>query len=137
MPDLPEALISGREAIYLRHFYDKLALNPAFMAQADFDIFVQHFAQPGAMTAGLELYRAFELDAKDNRSWREKDGKIKVPSLCLMGESSLLQEGSETMNEDFYDGGQVARVSKAGHWLAEANPQGFVDAILAFVETHA
>ena len=89
------------------------------------------------MTAGLELYRAFELDAEDNGRWKKENGKIKVPSLCLMGDSSLLQEGSETMNEDFYEAGQVARVKKAGHWLAEEQPEGFVDEILAFIQKHA
>jgi hypothetical protein len=39
VPDLPEALVTGREKIYLKHFYDKLAFNTGAIAPADLEYY--------------------------------------------------------------------------------------------------
>lgn len=66
VPDLPEFLIAGKEREYLKHFFDKIVLNTAAITPADLDNYVA-YSQPGAIRAGLEVYRAFEQDAEENR----------------------------------------------------------------------
>lgn len=135
LPELPEALTAGREntALYIRHFYDKLAYRPDYLSLDDFNFYVDRFTQPGAMRAGMDLYRAFETDAEDNRKW----GKIKVPALCLMGDHSFLQNGSQSMLDDFYaEGAQLATVKDAGHWIAEESPESFVEEVTRFIGRH-
>ena len=65
--DLPEALVYGRERIYLKHSYDRLCINPAGITTRDLDHYVTNFSMPGAMRCGFELYRAFPQDAEDNQ----------------------------------------------------------------------
>ena len=65
-PDLPEALITGRERIYLQWFYRTFAYDPCAIDAAAIDEFVRTYAQPGALRAGFAYYRAIGQDAADN-----------------------------------------------------------------------
>lgn len=75
--DLPEALVAGRERLYLQYFYDRLGARPTAV---DTDAFVRAYEQPGAMRAGFDLYRAFDQDAEDIRDALESGGKLKIPA---------------------------------------------------------
>jgi pimeloyl-ACP methyl ester carboxylesterase len=136
IPDLPEALIAGREAIYLKHFFDKQAYNGAAITQADLDIYANAYAQPGAMRAGLDLYRAFERDSVENRRMIETHGKMRVPTLGMAGNNFLIKQYTEAMMQEMHEGAEIAFVDDSGHYMAEENPGGFVDLVLGFVEKH-
>ncbi|EPE24766.1 alpha/beta-Hydrolase [Glarea lozoyensis ATCC 20868] len=131
--DLPEALVAGRERIYLKHFYDRLCVNPAAITPADLDHYVTSFAQPGGMRCGFELYRAFPRDARDNRRMLEERGRSKVPACSLSGEGSLLLQVAEEQTREFYESVEVATVEGSGHWCAEENPGGLVRKVMEFV----
>ena len=90
--DLPEALIAGRESIYLKHFFDKQSYNGAAITQSDLEIYTNAYSQPGAIRAGLNLYRAFERDAIENRKMLEQHGKIKVTFFCLAGSMFIIKQ---------------------------------------------
>src|SRR3954453_21516240 len=68
-PDIPEALVQGKELMYLTWFYRNLAYNPAAITQADINEFVSHYSAPGGMRAGFEYYRAFAQDAIQNQNY--------------------------------------------------------------------
>ena len=59
---LAEALTTGRERLYLRHFYDRHAFDPEAIGPADLDRYTDAFAMSGAVRAGFEIYRAFDRD---------------------------------------------------------------------------
>jgi hypothetical protein len=67
VPNLPETLVQGKEREYLSWFYKGLAYNPEAITQDDVDEFVRHYSAPGAMRAGFEYYRAFPIDAVQNK----------------------------------------------------------------------
>jgi pimeloyl-ACP methyl ester carboxylesterase len=136
IPDLPETLIAGKEREYLKHFYDKISYNSAAISPQDLEVYTMLYSQPGAMRAALEVYRAFEKDAEDNRAWLEENGKLKVPSLLMMGKEFMLAELAEDMRTDFHEGGEVLIVGESGHYIAEENPEGFVEGVLGFVAKH-
>lgn len=136
VPDLPEALVAGREKIYLKHFFDKIAVNSASITPYDLDVYALAFSQPGAMRAGFELYRAFEKDAEENRKWIEKNGKVKVPTLGVFGGGYLLAQSADSMLTEVHDQFETLIVEDSGHYIAEENPKGFVDAVLGFVGKH-
>ncbi|EMD92595.1 hypothetical protein COCC4DRAFT_130842 [Bipolaris maydis ATCC 48331] len=136
VPDLPEFLIAGKEREYLKHFFDKLLFSSAAITPADVDNYVLAYEQPGAVRAGLEVYRAFERDAEENREWLAEKGKVRVPSLVLMGKECMLLEGAEEMARECHEGAEVVSVEGAAHYIAEENPEGFVDAVLGFVERY-
>jgi pimeloyl-ACP methyl ester carboxylesterase len=130
--DLPEALTQGRERWYLQHFYDKLGFKPTAV---DTDHFAQAYAEPGAMRAGFDLYRAFDKDAEDLQAALDKDGKLQMPVLGLYGEMSLFEEVTEKMGLEFAEDVTTHAIPESGHWMAEENPDALVDTVLEFDPT--
>jgi hypothetical protein len=56
--DVREALVEGKEMMYLSWFYNNEAYNSAAITQADINEYVSHYSAPGGMRAGFEYYRA-------------------------------------------------------------------------------
>ncbi|KAL9120308.1 MAG: hypothetical protein Q9187_003137 [Circinaria calcarea] len=134
--DLPEALVAGRERIYLQHFFTCEAVNPTAISTEDLEHYTVQFAQAGAMRAGFDLYRAFPTDAEENRKWVEEKGKCKVPCLALSGAESPLKEIAGDMAAEMYEDFQVAEAAGSGHYVAEEAPEEFVRLVVEFVEKH-
>jgi pimeloyl-ACP methyl ester carboxylesterase len=134
--DLPEALVAGRERVYVSHFFSKITYNLAAFSEADVDFYAAAYAQPGAMRCGFGVYRAFEKDARENREWVEANGKCKVPSMVLSGEKSRHREEALGMVLEVTDGEVVQQgvVEGAAHYLAEESPERFVKAVLPFLD---
>ncbi|KAF2007500.1 alpha/beta-hydrolase [Amniculicola lignicola CBS 123094] len=133
VPDLPEALIEGKERIYLQHFYDKACYNGAAILPEDVDLYTRAYSQPGAIRAGLNVYRVFEKDAEENAERVKTVGKLNVPSQGIFGAKSPLAAFAEPMLKEVHESFEVLVVEDSGHYVAEENPEGFVRGVLAFV----
>lgn len=129
MLDLPETLVTGHEREYLQHFYDKLGVRPHAV---DTEHYVAAFRQPGALRAGFDLYRAFEQDAADIRAAIDAGGKLAMPVLGQTGDVGPFVDLIERMATEVAEHPQVSVVPDAAHWIAEENPEGLVDAVVAF-----
>jgi pimeloyl-ACP methyl ester carboxylesterase len=81
LPDLPEALVDGKEATYLSWFYHNLAYNPAAITQADINEFVSHYSAPGGIRDGFNYFRAFPQDAIQNMNYSKT--KLPMPVLAF------------------------------------------------------
>ena len=136
VPDLPEFLIAGKEREYLKHFFDKISYNSAAISPADLEHYALAYSQPGAIRAGLEVYRAFEKDAEENRNWVAEHGKVKVPSLLMNGEKFMLAQSAEGMAKEYHEGAEMVTIEEAAHYIAEENPEAFVKGVLEFVAEH-
>lgn len=136
--DLPEALITGRERIYLNHFFSKLIYNAAAISSADLDHYAEMYSQPGAMRCALEVYRDVRGYAQENRLWIDIDGKSNVPAMALSGDESAHKDEALEMFIDVHEPGtfEVAVVEEAGHYIAEENPEGSTSEVLRFVRSH-
>ena len=128
--DVAEMLLAGREREYLQMFFHARCFNPSAL---DLDHFTSACSAPGAMRAGLELYRAFEQDAVDNRELLRRNGKLVIPTLALGGAISnsgpLLEEMMREVTEDV----TAARVPDTGHWIPEENPEALIEILLGFL----
>ena len=83
----PLALVTGRERIYLDHFWNDFAADPAHsVSEANREFYVKAYAQPGAMKAGMEVFRNFPQDAEDFAAFAET--KLTMPMLVLSGEKA-------------------------------------------------
>ncbi|KAK3203830.1 hypothetical protein GRF29_106g747938 [Pseudopithomyces chartarum] len=134
--DLPEALIAGRERLYLQHVFDKMCVESAYMTPEDLEHYVLAYSQPGGIRAGLELYRAFEKDAEENRKMIKSNGKIMVKSVGMFGEGSFLVTKARNMVEEVTAGEvKIVTVGGAGHYIAEEKPGTFVDEVLKNVQS--
>ncbi|KAF4459981.1 haloacetate dehalogenase H-1 [Fusarium albosuccineum] len=130
VPELPEALVAGREGVYLGYFLDKTH-NASAISQKDLDYYTESYARPEAIRCAFDVYRAFPTDAAENAEWIAKHGKCNVRTLGLNGEKSRRRaQVMRTIEGTF----QVAEVSESGHYLAEENPEGFAAAVLEFIK---
>ncbi|HTQ00992.1 MAG TPA: alpha/beta hydrolase [Casimicrobiaceae bacterium] len=126
----PLALVAGRERIYLEHFWNDFAADPKHsVSEADRRFYARAYAQPGAMRSGMEVFRAFDQDAKDNAEFAKT--KLAIPLLVLGGEKSggdfLIAQGK--LVADNVDG---VLVKGSGHWLMDEAPGDVIPRIVAF-----
>jgi pimeloyl-ACP methyl ester carboxylesterase len=125
-PDVPEALVQGKEMMYLSWFYHNLAYNPATITQADINEYVSHYSAPGGMRAGFEYYRAIPQDAIQNQNYSKT--KITMPVLTLQGGYIPVFGGNVTMSSIEYGMKILAQnvtgitVPNSGHWIQEEQP---------------
>jgi pimeloyl-ACP methyl ester carboxylesterase len=132
-PDVPEALVQGKEMMYLSWFYHNLANNPAAITQEDINEYVSHYSAPGGMRAGFEYYRAIPQDAIQNMNYSKT--KLTMPILALGGGYIPVFGGNITLPSIAYgmkqlaENVQIITVPNSGHSIAEEQPD-FVVKIL-------
>jgi pimeloyl-ACP methyl ester carboxylesterase len=125
-PDVPEALVQGKEMLYLSWFYHNLANNPAAITQQDINEYVSHYSAPGGMHAGFEHYRAFPQDAIQNHNYSKT--KLTMPVLALGGEYIPTLGGKIAMPTVIYGMKILAQnvtgiiVPNSGHFIPEEQP---------------
>ena len=131
--DLPEALVSGREDIYLGWFYRNYGYQPGAISPADEQEYLRTYRQPGALRAGFSYYRAMDEDVAHNEALLKERGKLKMPVLALGGNKAF-GRGIDTLQsmqrvaEDVRGG----VVEDCGHWVQEEQPRQVIDAVLEF-----
>jgi pimeloyl-ACP methyl ester carboxylesterase len=132
-PDVPEALVQGKELIYLSWFLHNLAFNPAAITQADINEYVSHYSAPGGMRAGFEYYRAFPQDAIQNMNYSKT--KLTMPVLALGGGYIPTFGGNITMPTIIYgmkilaQNVQGVTVPNSGHFIPEEQPDFVVKSL--------
>jgi pimeloyl-ACP methyl ester carboxylesterase len=134
-PDVPEALVQGKEMTYLSWHYQNLAYNPAAITQAAINEYVSHYSAPGAMRAGFEYYRAIPQDAIQNQNYSKT--KLTMPVLALGGEYIPLFGGNITMPivygmKILAQNVQGVTVPNSGHYIAEEQPVFLVKSLNNF-----
>ena len=135
-PNVPEALVEGKEMMYLSWFFHGLPYNPSAITQADINEYVSHYSAPGGMRAGFEYYRAFPQDAIQNQNYSKT--KFTMPVLAL-GEAFIpVLGGNITMPSIIYGMKILAQnvtgitVPNSGHFIPEEQPQFLADQLLKF-----
>ena len=133
-PDLPEALVAGRERLYISWFFKNYGHRPDAIEENDINEYARTYSQPGAMRAGFNYYRAIAKDIEDNRAMIENDGKLAMPVLALGGAESWGRR-LETMQSlkrvaHQVEGGQI---ENAGHWIPEEQPVEITRQLLKFL----
>jgi pimeloyl-ACP methyl ester carboxylesterase len=128
--DLPEALVTGRERIYLSWFFRELAYDPSAITSEDVEEYVRCYSAPGALRAGFEYYRAADQDAVHNRE--NAHTKLKMPVLALGGRRGgfgpLVKISAESVAEDV----RGEALDRCGHWIPEERPEILVNQLLRF-----
>ena len=119
VPDIPFALIEGREELYLRWFFQHYAYDPAAVSAEDTAEYVRAMTHVGALRAGLEYYKSFFDSAAQNEVHREQP--LRIPVMAWAGEACLgplTKQCMELAAEDV-QGGVIER---CGHWIGEERP---------------
>lgn len=121
--DFPEALVAGREALYLGFFYRKGGARPDAISDDAQREYLRTYSQPGAMRAGFNYYRALPQDVADHQAFLA-EGKLEMPVLCYGGGAPGVGRGMAAM-ESWQRVATNVRGGVAedcGHWIAEERP---------------
>jgi pimeloyl-ACP methyl ester carboxylesterase len=136
VPDLPEAIVQGKEREYLSWFFKGLAYNPSAITEEDIDVFASHISAPGAMRAGFEYYRAFPVDAEQNKE--SAKAKITMPVLALGGDIYPALGGDLPGNfalsslQSLATNVKGVTVPLSGHWIPEEQPDFVIEQLFNF-----
>ena len=103
VPDLPEALVAGREEIWLRYIFSSWCYNPEVFTSDEIAAYVEAYQQPGALSGAFNDYRAGEQDVEQDK--QDRGTKIDCPTLVLWG-------------EDFVSGGKMWNFREVWHHYA-------------------
>lgn len=131
--DLPEALIEGREDIYLRHMFSKGGSRPDAISDEAQREYIRAYSQPGAMRAGFNYYREMTRNARDNKGFIAQ-GKLQMPILVYGG-------GNKLVGRAMYAVDSWQRVATdvrggiaegCGHWIPEERPAWVVERLMEF-----
>jgi pimeloyl-ACP methyl ester carboxylesterase len=119
IPWLPEALARRDRFAWMRTILR--ADSPASFSDADLDLYVEAWSQPGAATAAVNYYRAALRSSP--RAALSRLRPIKAPTLVIWGERDrhLGAELAEPLPEWVPDV-RVERLPEATHWVQHEEP---------------
>jgi pimeloyl-ACP methyl ester carboxylesterase len=123
-PDLPEALVKDREAIYLKWFYDEYSSVPGAVPDDVLAQYAESYSKPGAMQSGFALYREFEQHVAFVSEELRRNGKLTCPVLGVGGGTGR-GRGDEVRQSLV----EVATnpichvIEKSGHLVPEETPE--------------
>ncbi|MFJ4207976.1 alpha/beta fold hydrolase [Paenarthrobacter sp. NPDC089675] len=129
-PDLPEALVFGKEEIFCRWFYENYGSHPAVLREETIQEFLRSYTKPGALRAGFAYYRAIHQDVEDNANQQ----KLTIPCLAVgggtgMGRGYLVEDSLRMMASDVT--GSV--LNDCGHWIPEEKPAELASVLIDFL----
>lgn len=131
VPDLPEALVQGKEHEYLSWFFMHDAYDSASFSKKDIEIYTKAYSKPGVFHAAMEYYRAFLQNIELNKENVRK--KLPMPLLVLGGDHSF---GINTLYsfQSLADNVTGGVINNCGHFIQEEQPQQLLEQLLPFLE---
>jgi epoxide hydrolase 4 len=122
LPWLPERVTRARGYAGLRRSLARAA-NPGTFTTDDLDRYVEAFRQPGAVSGGINYYRAMGRSLRPARSAAARRSRVQAPVLVIWGERDrfllpeLADPGRHAPNA------RVVRLPDAGHFVHQDAPE--------------
>ena len=129
--ETPLKLVTGRERTYLEHFWNDFAADRTHsIPEVDRRFYARAYAQPGAMAAGFEVFKAFEQDAKDFAQFANT--RLTMPMLVLTGEKAsgtFLIDQARLVDSNV----EGVVIKGSGHWLIEEAQAQVIPQLVVFI----
>jgi len=131
VPGLPELMISLNNYRLIEEILTATTSKPGTFSQADIQVFKEACAQPGALTAGINYYRA---NLGLNNQLQQFQDPVKVPTLFIYGEKdfAILPETVKDLKKYVDSAYQEVRLPDCGHWVQQEAPEAVNQALMAF-----
>lgn len=134
VPGLPEALVTGRQAVYFRYFFDVGTKDGTVISDADLEHYAGAYGDPDRLRSGFEIYRAIPANMTCNAA---QTGPTSIPLLLAGGEHAFgpaLPPLADNLRASYgWSNVEVHIVADGKHYLAEERP----DDIAELIERHA
>jgi epoxide hydrolase 4 len=131
---LPEEIIRAGDFALLRSALLRDPVRPGTFAAEDIERYVRALAQPGALTATLNYYRALLRNLGETRTLLQR---IEAPVLVIWGERDrfLSRRLAEPPRRWVPNLLRVERLQDASHWVAEDRPLEVNTLLLRFLRS--
>ena len=126
---LAEALIAGRERLFVEHFMRQQAYNQDGLEAEALDVYARSLAAPGALSAGIGYFRAHRLDAEHNRE--NARTRLAMPVMTVGGVASFGGE-LKSQVEPLVERLRHVMIDDCGHYLAEEQPERLAGELIRF-----
>lgn len=130
LPDLPEALIRGREDVYLEWFLRRKTASPMVFSDADIAEYVRLLKQDGALRAGLAPYREVTVSAAQNRALTAQ-GKMALPLLAISADQGSIPDMAAPLSQ-FAEDVTGITIGNSGHFIPDEQPEALSEALATF-----
>src|SRR5881396_1082732 len=122
LPRIPEWWARTNDFARIKKMYRETSFRPGAFSDADLAAYKEALSRPGALTGGLNYYRANvfrSLFARKKAKAIAGDGKVHVPTLFIYGELDIAIRPSTVRGIDrFVDGPyRELRIPDSGHWV--------------------
>jgi pimeloyl-ACP methyl ester carboxylesterase len=128
--DLPEALLQGRERIYLEWFFREKSANPHCYGEPEIAEYERLLKAPGGLRAGLAFYRSLSESAQQNKALAEHH-RLRMPVLGLSADQGSITDMAATLRP-YGDDVHAATIADCGHFQPEEQPEAVADALARF-----
>ncbi|MCC8394655.1 alpha/beta hydrolase [Paraburkholderia sp. MMS20-SJTR3] len=128
--DLPEALIEGKERVYLDWFLRRKTANPQAFNEADLDEYERVFTKEGGLRAGLAYYRAAATSARQNRQL-SANGKLRMPVLAMSADQGSIVDMAGPLAA-YAEAVEGVTIAHCGHFIPEEQPGAVAEELLRF-----
>lgn len=125
---LAEALITGREQMFVAHFMLQQAYGAGALDEDSLTLYGRSLAAPGCLHAGIAYFRAHKIDAVRNREHARR--KLDMPVLTVGATASFgahLEPEIRPLAEQLHP-----VMVECGHYLAEERPGELTRILLDF-----
>jgi len=123
---LPAELLAGRARPLVDHMIERLAQDPAAIADRDRAIYAAAYDPADAIQAGNKWYQTFERDIEDLRTY----DKVTTPVLGLLApwaapavEAAITRAATDV---------RIRVIPDSGHFLAEERPEAVLAELTEF-----
>lgn len=138
-----EALLSANNYKALRRAVFDSSTKPEVFSEEDREAYITAWSQPGALTGGLNYYRAARIGPPDEQADEKatsffRDAKsleVKVPTLVVWGErdTALLTANLDGLDQYIADL-TIRRIENGSHWVVHEEPELVIRHIRDFLE---
>lgn len=130
LPVLPEKLLGRDGARRIGEIFASGTVHPGRVPAEDAEVFARNAAQPGALKAMIDYYRALALGGGSRRQQQLGLPLIEVPTLMLWGVQDLALTEACTWGTDEWVRSLTLRyLPQASHWVQQDEPE-LVNAML-------
>ena len=131
LPDLPEALVAGRERLYLAWLFNTRTTNKAAIDDAAIDEYTRVYSAPGAMRSGYAYYRAIFDSIAQNKATAATP--LSMPVLAVGG-AQWMGPMMEAMVAPVAADLRVKIVAGSGHFVPEEAPADICRIVQEFLD---
>ena len=84
IPELPENILMGKQRVLFDYFFNSITANQSAIDDSKRDYYVAAYNTPSSFKTGLDWYRSFNQDEKENSTYIP----VNIPVLYLRGEKN-------------------------------------------------